>query len=362
MFNAHPQGTRRRARRPETLQRRACPDYFLDRINAIALDASTPSSRSTRRRAWRQARAADPRLARAATARPLTGHSGRAQGHLLHERLADHLRLEDAVEFRRALRRARDRAFQCRRRGHPRQDQHGRVRHGLVQRDLVLRPGAQPVGPRRRCPGGSSGGSAAAVAARLAPAATGTDTGGSIRQPAALSGICGLKPTYGRGVALRHDRVRLQPRSGRADGASTAEDLALLLNVMAGFDPRDSTSLERPQRITRATSRSRCRACGSACRRSSSPQAGAGRRARRRSGDRGVPQARLRDGRGRRCPTWQLSIPVYYVLAPAEASQQPGALRRRALRLPRARIHGPHGHVRRRPARRASAPRSSAAS
>ena len=93
-------------------------------------------------------------------------------------------------------------------------------------------------------PGGSSGGSAAAVAARLAPAATGTDTGGSIRQPAALTGICGLKPTYG--VVSRYGMIAFASSLDQAGPfARTAEDLGLLLNVMAGFDARDSTSLER---------------------------------------------------------------------------------------------------------------------
>ncbi|HUP94080.1 MAG TPA: Asp-tRNA(Asn)/Glu-tRNA(Gln) amidotransferase subunit GatA [Burkholderiales bacterium] len=94
-------------------------------------------------------------------------------------------------------------------------------------------------------PGGSSGGSAAAVAARLAPGATGTDTGGSIRQPAALSGICGLKPTYG--VCSRYGMIAFASSLDQAGPmAKSAEDLALLLNAMAGFDARDSTSLERP--------------------------------------------------------------------------------------------------------------------
>jgi aspartyl-tRNA(Asn)/glutamyl-tRNA(Gln) amidotransferase subunit A len=95
-----------------------------------------------------------------------------------------------------------------------------------------------------RVPGGSSGGSAACVAARLAPAATGTDTGGSIRQPAALCGITGLKPTYG--VVSRYGMIAFASSLDQAGPmAQTAEDCALLLNVMAGFDARDSTSLER---------------------------------------------------------------------------------------------------------------------
>ena len=93
-------------------------------------------------------------------------------------------------------------------------------------------------------PGGSSGGSAAAVAARLAPAATGTDTGGSIRQPAALTGITGIKPTYG--TVSRYGMIAFASSLDQGGPmAKSAEDCALMLNVMAGFDSRDSTSLER---------------------------------------------------------------------------------------------------------------------
>ncbi|SDH54696.1 Asp-tRNA(Asn)/Glu-tRNA(Gln) amidotransferase subunit GatA [Nitrosomonas sp. Nm132] len=93
-------------------------------------------------------------------------------------------------------------------------------------------------------PGGSSGGSACAVAARMAPAATATDTGGSIRQPAALCGISGIKPTYG--LVSRYGMIAFASSLDQAGPmAKSAEDLAFLLNVMAGFDARDSTSLQR---------------------------------------------------------------------------------------------------------------------
>jgi aspartyl-tRNA(Asn)/glutamyl-tRNA(Gln) amidotransferase subunit A len=172
-------------------------------------------------------------------------------------------------------------------------------------------------------PGGSSGGSAAAVAARLAPGATGTDTGGSIRQPAALTGISGLKPTYG--VVSRYGMIAFASSLDQAGPmARTAEDLALLLNAMAGFDPRDSTSLER---ATEDYTRSLAEPVKGL--RIGLP--------RQFFGDGAAPdvlaavEAALAEYRKLGCtmvevdlPNMALSVPVYYVLAPAEASSNLG--------------------------------------
>ncbi|MEP7138575.1 MAG: Asp-tRNA(Asn)/Glu-tRNA(Gln) amidotransferase subunit GatA [Caldimonas sp.] len=179
-----------------------------------------------------------------------------------------------------------------------------------------------------RVPGGSSGGSAAAVAARLLPAATGTDTGGSIRQPASFCGITGIKPTYG--VCSRYGMIAFASSLDQAGVmARSAEDCALVLGAMSGFDPLDSTSAERPPQdfhASLATSRE-----GAAA---GKPLQGLRI---------GVPkeffpaalatdvEAALRaalDEMARlgatlvdvQLPRTELSIPVYYLIAPAEAS------------------------------------------
>ena len=172
---------------------------------------------------------------------------------------------------------------------------------------------------KERVPGGSSGGSAAAVAARMCAAATGTDTGGSIRQPASLCGLSGLKPTYG--VCSRYGMIAFASSLDQAGPmAKSSEDLALMMNVMAGFDSRDSTSLQRDKEdYTRDLNK---------------PLAGLRI---------GLPKEYFADGLDAgvakvvedaiaeyrklgaetvevSLPNTRLSIPVYYVLAPAEAS------------------------------------------
>jgi len=170
-----------------------------------------------------------------------------------------------------------------------------------------------------RVPGGSSGGSAAAVAARLAPAATGTDTGGSIRQPAALTGVCGMKPTYG--VVSRYGMVAFASSLDQGGPlGKCAEDLALLLNVMAGFDARDSTSLDRPKEdYTRELS------VDLKGLRIGLPKEFYGEGL--EPGVRGAVDEALRwyVAQGAKAveielPNSKLAVPVYYVIAPAEAS------------------------------------------
>ena len=172
---------------------------------------------------------------------------------------------------------------------------------------------------RARVPGGSSGGSAAAVAARMAPAATGTDTGGSIRQPASLTGVSGLKPTYG--AVSRYGMIAFASSLDQGGPiAKSAEDLALLMNVMGGFDARDSTSIDRP-----AEDYTRHLGMDLAGLRIGLP------REYFADGVDGDVAARVREAvrwfesRGAKLvdvslPNTHLAVPVYYVIAPAEAS------------------------------------------
>jgi aspartyl-tRNA(Asn)/glutamyl-tRNA(Gln) amidotransferase subunit A len=168
-------------------------------------------------------------------------------------------------------------------------------------------------------PGGSSGGSAAAVAARIAPAATATDTGGSIRQPAALCGVTGIKPTYGR--CSRYGMIAFASSLDQAGIITvSAEDAALLLGPMSGFDPRDSTSVDSPVPDYTAT-------LGDSL-------SGLTIGLVREFFDKGLDAAceqRIRDAiavyeklgakvREVSCPNLPLSVPTYYVVAPAECS------------------------------------------
>jgi aspartyl-tRNA(Asn)/glutamyl-tRNA(Gln) amidotransferase subunit A len=198
---------------------------------------------------------------------------------------------------------------------------------GSSNENSAFGPVRNPWDPQRVA-GGSSGGSAAAVAARLVPAATGTDTGGSIRQPAAFCGITGIKPTYG--VCSRYGMIAFASSLDQAGPmARSAEDCALLLSAMGGFDARDATSVEQPPVDYHA--------------RLHAPREGA---------TAGRPLAGLRIGLPREffpeglaedvaravraalaelerlgatlvdvsLPRTELSIPVYYIIAPAEAS------------------------------------------
>ena len=179
-----------------------------------------------------------------------------------------------------------------------------------------------------RSPGGSSGGSAVAVAARLVPGTTGTDTGGSIRQPAALTGITGIKPTYGR--CSRYGMIAFASSLDQAGPmARTAEDCAMLLQAMSGFDERDATSAQQPVPDFVAALRALRPGANAA-------QPLAGLRV-------GVPKEFFGEGVSAdvaaatrealaqlqklgatlvdiSLPRTELSIPVYYIIAPAEAS------------------------------------------
>jgi aspartyl-tRNA(Asn)/glutamyl-tRNA(Gln) amidotransferase subunit A len=172
-----------------------------------------------------------------------------------------------------------------------------------------------------RVPGGSSGGSAAAVAARLLPAATGTDTGGSIRQPASFSGVTGIKPTYG--TCSRYGLIAFASSLDQAGVlARSAEDCALLLAAMSGFDARDSTSAERPplQWSPRDGGAKPLQGLRIGLPREFFPQAlnadveAAVRGALREFEALGATLVDVS------LPRTELSIPVYYIIAPAEAS------------------------------------------
>jgi aspartyl-tRNA(Asn)/glutamyl-tRNA(Gln) amidotransferase subunit A len=202
---------------------------------------------------------------------------------------------------------------------------------GSANENSAYGPVKNPWDPTR-VPGGSSGGSAAAVAARLVPAATGTDTGGSIRQPASFTGITGIKPTYG--VCSRYGMIAFASSLDQAGPmARSAEDCALLLSAMSGFDERDSTSVQRPPQDFHAEML-KPREGASAAKPLQGLRIGLPKEF--------FPAALAADVNGAlraalaefeklgatlvdvSLPRTELSIPVYYIIAPAEASSNLG--------------------------------------
>ncbi len=179
-----------------------------------------------------------------------------------------------------------------------------------------------------RVPGGSSGGSAAAVAARLLPAATGTDTGGSIRQPASFTGITGIKPTYG--VCSRYGMIAFASSLDQAGPmARSAEDCALLLSAMSGFDERDATSVQQPPQDFHAQMLA-AREGATAAQPLKGLRIGLPKEFFPAGLSADVDRA-VREGLAQlqklgatlvdvSLPRTELAIPVYYIIAPAEAS------------------------------------------
>ncbi|MGN6828751.1 Asp-tRNA(Asn)/Glu-tRNA(Gln) amidotransferase subunit GatA [Paucibacter sp. M5-1] len=198
---------------------------------------------------------------------------------------------------------------------------------GSANENSAFKPVANPW-DASRVPGGSSGGSAAAVAARLVPATTGTDTGGSIRQPASFTGITGIKPTYG--VCSRYGMIAFASSLDQAGPmARSAEDCALLLSAMSGFDERDATSIEQPPQDFHAqmlaardgaTAAQPLKGLRIGLPREFFPAALSGdveRAVRAGLAELEKLGATLVDVS---LPRTELAIPVYYIIAPAEAS------------------------------------------
>ncbi|NCT84482.1 MAG: Asp-tRNA(Asn)/Glu-tRNA(Gln) amidotransferase subunit GatA [Comamonadaceae bacterium] len=198
---------------------------------------------------------------------------------------------------------------------------------GSANENSAFFPASNPW-DRSRVPGGSSGGSAVAVAARLVPGVTGTDTGGSIRQPASFTGITGIKPTYG--VCSRYGMIAFASSLDQAGPmARSAEDCALLLSSMSGFDERDATSVQQPPQDFHAQMLAAREGAGAG-----KPLAGLRIGLPREFFPAGLSanvNAAVRAGLAEleklgatlvdvSLPRTELAIPVYYIIAPAEAS------------------------------------------